>query len=288
MSAPVSNPTGGKPDPIDSAGRSTAYFLGRFNDDVPLLLGSGTFVQCRRLAGVLTCARVAEAVTSWKRSHEDVLRTPRERRQISIVAFGASGTGSRFDLSPDALESRVFGTAPWRLERPDLAFVRLPEAGQAHFNSVAVIRDIERHQDFWKARRGNAPYDAVLGAVHEWLATSEDGQANPSLETRGYTPLGKLSRELRCDGGFDKWVFSLNKGQRSSLPRDFGGTSGGGVWRLRIERDNDDNPGLEPELIGVATTQTRHDRIIVHGPKSIFDVLVPALRQWWPAETSSA
>ncbi|MBV8189060.1 MAG: hypothetical protein JO339_17595 [Alphaproteobacteria bacterium] len=288
MSAPGPNPTGGRLDQIDSAGRSTAYFIGRYNDDVPLLLGSGTFIQCRRLVGVLTCAHVAEAVTSWKTSHEDVLRIPRERRQVSIIALGVGGTGSSFDLQPDALESRLFGSAPRRMEHPDLAFVRLPEAANAHFDSVAIIRNIERHRDFWKARRETAPYDAVVAAVHEWQGAPEDGQTYGSFKARGYTPLGRLSRELRCDHGFDKWVFSVTKGQRSPPPKDFGGTSGGGVWRLRVERDDDRNPGLEPELIGVATMQTRHDRIIVHGPKSIFDILVPAMRQWWPAQTACA
>jgi hypothetical protein len=288
MSAPVADPAGGRLDPIDSVGRSTGYFLGRYMDDRPQLLGAGTFIQFRRLTGVLTCAHVAEAVTSWKRSHEDALRTPRERRQVSLVALGAGGTGSRFDLDPEALQSRLFGSAPWPLQRPDLAFLRLPDAGQAHVNAVAIVRNIERHRDLWKERRGNAPYDAVVGAVHEGQGPTEGGQSDGSFEPRGYMPLGKLSRALRCDGGFDKWMFSLTKGQGSPPLKDFGGTSGGGVWRLRSERDNDDNAGLEPELIGVATMQTRHDRIIVHGPKSIFDILVPALQAWWPAETASA
>lgn len=67
-----------------------------------------------------------------------------------------------------------------------------------------------------------------------------------------------------------------------NLPTSFGGTSGGGLWRMYL---NDASDGayehVETRLCGVATFQRDAAHIVCQGIERIEQLLVPAIRERW-------
>ena len=73
-----------------------------------------------------------------------------------------------------------------------------------------------------------------------------------------------------------------------SPPTSYGGTSGGGLWRLYAEPTADGKERLVlSRLLGVAYYETDRtnrwrNKIICHGPRSVYYTLAEAIRSRWP------
>jgi hypothetical protein len=84
--------------------------------------------------------------------------------------------------------------------------------------------------------------------------------------------------------GLDRLEFTPIPDQDYELPRSYGGTSGGGLFRAYST--GGDVFGLH--LRGVAFYKTGGDvarnRIVCHGPQSIYYALLSAIKSHWAAE----
>jgi hypothetical protein len=71
----------------------------------------------------------------------------------------------------------------------------------------------------------------------------------------------------------------------SGLPRSYGGMSGGGLWRVYLEKVGKDVIVKERMLYGVAFYQRflrgKKGLVVCHGPQSVYGMLVDAIRKKW-------
>jgi len=85
------------------------------------------------------------------------------------------------------------------------------------------------------------------------------------------------------NGKWDYALIDLDAEENPDIPKDFEGMSGGGLWRAgyRMKKDRSrfwfDNVGRDIVLAGVTFWQTDSEgrQLIAHGPKSIYESLVP-------------
>jgi len=66
------------------------------------------------------------------------------------------------------------------------------------------------------------------------------------------------------------------------LPKSFGGTSGGGLWRMYLNvADDGSYEHIETRLCGVASFQRDASHLVSQGIERIEQMLLPAIRQRW-------
>jgi len=215
-------------DLIEAVGYSLACFVGRYGDEPPKCLGSGTFVRYGRVFGVLTCAHVWELVRDWKQAGEEARRVDREKRKVSLLGFTIRGNGQTTqDFYPDTLAAVKFGQEPWTVRGPDLAFVRLPASSESHFQSVSIVRDLQRH---WELLVSGAFNDArshcVAGVVDEWVTPGASTANANTMNFPAYISWGKVRRRLSVADGHNKYIYVPRRLGRTPLPTSFEGTSG--------------------------------------------------------------
>jgi hypothetical protein len=81
--------------------------------------------------------------------------------------------------------------------------------------------------------------------------------------------------------GWDYVLANLNIEESGELPRDLGGVSGGGLWRVRYEVDATRtqfrlrDPSKSVILVGVNFHQTGEPgrQLVTHGPRSVYELL---------------
>jgi hypothetical protein len=89
-------------------------------------------------------------------------------------------------------------------------------------------------------------------------------------------------------GAFDYVDVGCDRLFCPTMPRSFGGVSGGGLWRYDVLRKKDEAPGQEKlgnfYLAGVVFREdainTDKPTVRAHGAASIYDVCLPAVRAW--------
>lgn len=223
---------------------------------------SGTLTRVAGMAGILTARHVWEQI---------------ERASTLTLLVG----GLPYDVDPQVL--RAFGP---RLENtlpgfpsarvPDLAFICIPpvyhlpiEAYGKVFYSIDLRRqnpemDVFSELGFW-----------ILTGSPQVLFNTETGMAPSFLYD---TTVEKMSVD---SGDWDYLFVNLNLRKNPKIPRDYGGVSGGGIWRASFYMSEDQsalaikNPSRDIVLSGVAFYQTNEERrqIIGHGPKSLYSTL---------------
>lgn len=223
---------------------------------------SGTLARVANRAGILTARHVwnrirrAPTLNIWVGYHD--------RLDLSILrTFGPRIEG----FLPEIPEAEV----------PDLALVEIP----AH-----DLRRIEAYGNkaFYSidARRQNPEMD--LFSERGFWVLSGSPQVLVNHDTREAPSLlydTTVERSPLVIGDWDYLSVNLNLQQNPELPRDYGGVSGGGIWRVAFCLSNDqsefavENLRRDIVLSGVAFYQTGEERrqIIGHGPKSLYATL---------------
>jgi hypothetical protein len=240
-------------------------------------LGSGTLVSIGRIDGILTAAHV------W----DDILRRRSKENldELGLLQFPIrSKQSQRLRLKLDYVDVEMIGSSPFDDEfGPDLAFVRLPIAiaNALRANSSFANFDKQIATAFASVPVGVKVHDAVVGVVAGWQNdTIDDGELI-------ITPIEALhnvgtAKPISPSNGFDRMQFVPLPATDFKLPKSYGGTSGGGLWRALT---NDENVYFEKRLMGVAFYEKQDDAgtivVICHGPKSVYVKLAEQIRARW-------
>ncbi|MGH6802740.1 MAG: hypothetical protein ACREC3_05150 [Methyloceanibacter sp.] len=230
--------------------------------------GSGTLVKIGPYPGILTAAHVLEAL-------------PRDG-PIGLVAFNRSATFQRDTIRGrwDAVAIRVPENGP---DGPDIGFMSLPEFNVRNLSATHSFLNLKPPAALDEpAREG---WNLFAGVVGEWTTELEPVQpanlSRPPMRRKNFRLLlaGGPVSPLRNEYGFD--LFDL-KPSLSRPPSDYGGVSGGGVWRFYLDAVGDDRHVVrERRLIGVPFYQLSVDddplHLVCHGPLSIYERLTKAV-----------
>jgi len=258
-------------------GQSTIGFV-QLHSTFASSAGCGTLIRFGKVAGILTAAHVLD----------------------KLIELGTIGLLC-FSIRPDKLQARRLdmsmvdyvrvGNASYSGDGPDLAFLRLPiataDAVDALGSFVYLDRQIEN-------RKGPKPdsschADFVVGVI-------EERRDDPSIEGNlsktmfpGMINAGKFVDE-RLVGALDILTFEPIPAPGLAPPTSYGGTSGGGAWRLLLRKNADGTYDMvQRRLLGVAFYERPINGVVhldCHGSISLYDELVPRIRGRWSTEIS--
>jgi hypothetical protein len=215
--------------------------FGRAGEE-PTAKGSGVLVKHGELTGILTCAHVDKYLRELK-GPVGLVRLNRG----PMEQFGA--------LNMEEVDSYVAGEEPWPAGGEDLAFIHLPPHLVGDIAKDCVFLDAEKN--FTKPQPEDCSpliqVHAVFGLVESFTGgtTRQDGRAMTLLKgvltsgiLRDFTA---LSATLEC--------FEENL---PDLPDSFGGTSGGGLWRVYVRKREDESfEAVHHRLIGIASSEDK-------------------------------
>lgn len=239
------------------------------NDIVPI--GSGTLVRIGKTRGILTAAHV------WKVVEQQ------ERVGFYVNAYRRTEIQSSFE-DTDKLVAKVIGDSTGDEMGPDIAFLKLSDLCAATLEMLGTFLNADRHQAVLAAQTSTPfiQYDAVVGIVAEWEPSVTMRGKSKVIKLEALTNIGSTSMMSAGHGGCDRLEFTPVPEPGFVLPKSYGGVSGGGLFRVVADREM----AVAVALHGVAYWETEKDsptnKIVCHGPQTIYETLVPSIKQRWP------
>jgi len=264
----------------DSVRRSILYTVANFTvgflriEDTPrgknlALLGSGTLVTVNSIHAILT-------------AHHVLKELPRSGG-LGLILSERSAAPT---ISTDGLRYLAIARGPVDSEGPDLGAVIL---------SSTIASELRAKQSFHNLdiqREGllNEPPDIKDGL---WIVQGFIGErTQEQLGVDGYektVAFHELSSSGMVDSGYtvgnhDYFLLRVSYRGGSTMPRDFGGASGGGLWQVRLVKRKSDAEitHKRPILSGVAfyqePIQSEETAIKCHGRRSVYEVAYEAIR----------
>lgn len=244
---------------------SVAMFATERDDDGAAITCSATLVSVDGTPALLTARHVWEVA-----------------KRRPILALMVNGRVYRLETSLlDACVVPASGRLPGEEAAvPDIALICLSMEHRAVIEARGkVFYSIDRRlatTDFDKY--GDDGFYVVFGSPAELL----DFQAK-SIASFLYD-IG-VERPLSHDG-WDYSYVRLDLDANPEIPRDYGGVSGGGLWRVKFRVSEDrktmhvEMPSRDIVLVGVLFYQsaTQGLRLIAHGPNSVYEGVVSAFR----------
>jgi hypothetical protein len=235
--------------------------------------GSGTLVSIGSLDGVLTAGHVLQNLPD--RGHVGLLRFP-----------GHSALLQKQTIDMALADKVIIAADSPGPTGPDLGFLRLPPLNVENLRATNSFHNIAAKRDAVAAAQPAIAYiDAVIGVVAEW--TKDAVPTRPSTRYKNFELLfcgGKIVSKDSA-GFFDLCRFEPSFQEGVPPPSSYGGVSGGGIWRIYFEPDGS-NHVHENRLVGLAfyewPASDGSHHLICHGPRSIYDHLIDAVREKWP------
>jgi hypothetical protein len=237
--------------------------------DKPAAKGSGVLIKHGEMHGILTCTHVDEYLRD----------KARVRQPVGLVRLNLGQAQQAGVLDMGNVFTHVAGQQPWTPTGEDIAFIHLPADLAGQIARDCIFLDIEKNftkpepkpEDWSSLIRGHS----VFGLVEEFTGetTRQSGIATTIL--KGVLTSGELlnidaqTATLEC--------FRVNL---LDLPSSFGGTSGGGLWRVYVQRRADGKfEAVHTRLIGIASYEDNGSppRIFCQGPGRI-EALLKAVR----------
>ncbi len=164
---------------------------------------------------------------------------------------------------------------------PDIAFLMLPPDTAGALASSNVFLNLEKRRDEILAKRSSRRpgFDAVMGIIAERTKSLEPTQPRTLLKgVEGMLGTGVILSE-RTENGHDLYDFEVTFADGTKGPKSFGGTSGGGLWRIVLNESLTEI--VETLPIGVAFYEL-FDRPIItcHGARTLYLDLLDRVRSW--------
>jgi hypothetical protein len=223
--------------------------------EMPAAKGSGVLVKYGGMKGILTCAHV-----------DSYLRTLTQ--PVGLVRLNR-GLASQFGvLDMNEVDTYASGEDPWPAGSEDIAFIWLPPHLTGNVEKDCVFVDFDQNltkpqPDDWASL---IQVHSIFGLVEEFTgATTRQG----NRATTNLTAVLTAGTLLEIDAlNFTLECFKENL----DLPQSFGGTSGGGLWRVYVRKHEDENfAAVHHRLIGIASREEKSapPRIICQGPGRI-------------------
>jgi hypothetical protein len=251
--------------------RSTVAFV-YVDGGTPEPMGSGTLVHCRTTQGIVTCAHVLDKI--------------KRQKQFGVMCFAARQNMLRaikFDVAETANHAVEFWNREAEEDGPDIAFIPIPKLRFGDLTAVSSPYDL----DLGKDRASRPPPEAatksfvgISGIVGEMTPPAELRENSLVLAGKGIVNAGEVVAK-RDIHGIQVWQFRPVPGRGFSLPKDYRGTSGGGLWLLYLD---DSKRVVERRLNGIAFYQrTINDELWIdcHGPGGIYDLLLTEIYKQW-------
>ena len=245
--------------------------------------GSGVLVRCGGNFGVVTCAHVLWGIV------REASREPKRRVGISVPAAADTRVQAiglqlmEFAQLPTVMKRNDKGDDGWSQDGPDIGFVQLPLSTGATLASVGSVLDL----DAQAALAGSSWSPSARELMHLLVGVTESHVGLPvQMLGRAIVPIVTaviplVLEPLEPVNGFDR--LRMKPEGRHSYPPSYEGMSGGGVWAVTFGQRDGLPVVLDCRLTGVAYYQTDSigaggRQIIGHGPKSIYERLLPEIR----------
>lgn len=238
------------------------------------LIGSGTLIQVQGNYGILTAHHVASKLKNCT------------QLGIAISAHLPTMDIHKYVFDPKMLHIVDVGMPQKRKEfnRPDLAVMVFLHLDIGWLKAIKSFINIARSRQ----KILSEPFDpehpnCVLSGI-PGMKTKVVGPAHGYSRVYVYENILGYTRieKYWIEDDFDYFEVSVIYDEGADLPRTFGGVSGGGVWRVKIEQTEDGKyHSGGPMLSGVACWEKpeKENRlhIICHGWRSIYYVAYNAV-----------
>jgi len=266
------------PDIQASIARFTIGFVEKLEDETIVSRGSGTLVRIGKLAGVLTCSHVIEQIMKATKIGFLCFSVRPEQTQATMIETSL--------LEPPL----SIGSRPWTSDGPDLGFVRLPDRFMPTLEALASVLDLRKQADERDRAgpKGTFQGEVLCGVIAEFAFASTVEEHTSKMIFPGFIVPGQVCALPEIDG-YDRLAFHPpNVFDDGTQPHSYAGTSGGSLWRVWVEQSEDGGTRLaERRLLGVPYYETelspdKSRSIVSHGPQSIYERLLPAIRKRWP------
>ena len=210
--------------------------------DTPAAKGTGVLIRHGELHGILTCAHVDKYLRELK-------------QPVGLVRLNR-GLAQQFGtIDMEEVFSYAAGEEPWTKGGEDISFIHLPPQLVGNIAKDCVFLDAEKN--FSKPEPDNRssliPAYSVFGLVEEFTGatTRQDGMATTLLK-------GVLTSGVLRDVDALTATLECFKENLPDLPDSFGGTSGGGLWRVYVrKRDDGSFQAIHHRLIGIASQEDK-------------------------------
>lgn len=210
--------------------------------DTPAAKGTGVLIKHRELHGILTCAHVDKYL--------------RELNQpVGLVPFNSRLAQQFGTLNMEEVFTYAAGEEPWAKGDDDISFIHLPAHLVGNIKRDCVFLDAEKN--FSKPEPDDCSSliqtHSVFGLVEQFTGatTRQNGRATTLL--RGVLTSGVLRN-------FEALTATLEHSEENlpDLPDSFGGTSGGGLWRVYTRKhDKGGFEAIHHRLIGIASREDK-------------------------------
>lgn len=238
--------------------RSVSLLVTDQDDDRDASTSAATLVRFGGRPYLLTARHVWEYARGW-----DVLGIALNDRMLRIQTS---------DLN--AIVPGVTGRLPELLAKvPDIALICLSASHQATIEARGrAFYSIEKRQQFPPQELySDLGFLVVTGSPHEKIDFQQARIPSLLYDTNA-------SHTIEHEG-WDYIFVNLDIEANPDIPKDFRGTSGGGLWRVkyRVSPGRDkfwlEDPGRDIVLCGVNFMQTAKSgrQLVAHGPRSIYE-----------------
>jgi len=230
--------------------------------DVLELAGTGTLVQFRDFGGILTAAHV------WRKKLREVQRFGITLKEAVEHKY----------LIDTKVVTPFITDPPWAEEwGPDMAFLQLPADIVRDILAIGLVNLYNLARKRSAGFNGLAVDIRVLMGTPKSLGTFTDASAELQIIGMFQAPdsgvFSPLAAPNAVRGEYD-YIDLENDLTLPGVPQNFGGVSGGGLWRVLVYKSAQTGEILwVKELEGVAFYQSpivnNHRVIRCHGPQSI-------------------
>lgn len=210
--------------------------------DTPAAKGSGVLIKQGELHGILTCAHVDKYLRKLK-------------QPVGLVRLNRGLAQQSGTLNMDEVFTYAAGEEPWTKGDDDIAFIHLPPHLVRNLAKDCVFLDVEKN--FAKPEPDDhsslIQVHSVFGLLEQFTGatTRQNGRATTLL--KGVLTSGVL-RNLHALAA----TLECFKENLPDLPDSFGGTSGGGLWRVYVRRGRDARfEAVHHRLVGIASSEDK-------------------------------
>jgi len=233
----------------------------------PILLGSGTLVTANGLHAILTAHHVVEVLPV--------------RDNLGLIYSEDQKLGP---LSTAGLQYLKIDRGTVDSDGPDLGAVVLPSRLAASLGAIKSFHNLDRNREMLL---NNPPGIAegrwaVQGLIAERTREELDEQKIKTVHFFQLCSLG--SATPHTVGAYDYFDCPIRYSNSEPIPESYRGTSGGGLWQVRLEKrasDGEITPARVPILSGVAFYQgpieSGISSIRCHGRRSVYEVAYEAI-----------
>ena len=231
------------------------------------LLGSGVLVKLNGRHALLTAAHVIDVLPRSGRLGLVLSMTPEQTTiDVSGINYLKIARGDKAEAGPDIAAVLLSSSVASAIEarktfynltaRKEQLLTAPPEDREGIWVASGFVEELTQIDP------NPAPYETVKGFCHFGAVGGVDG--------------------YRVEGQHDYFVFPISHPPSSSLPHNFGGVSGSGLWHVLLREDGSGALSVHQHILqGVTYYQDAYvdgrSALRCHGTRSIYSVAYEAI-----------